>query len=219
MAGSVGSMPTVQRNESIVDIQTRDSSTSPSILGMYAFAAATFLVATHMVHWVGTAQSTLVLFPAVLLFGLAEFHSATGSFQARDIVSVVMNATWGTFWTAFGVLELLIASGRVSRPQGAFPELGFWFIVMAAITWGITVASRRNPGVSTTLVLLAVGSTLEAIAEIAGLVQLRTLGGYFLIASAIVAWYVANGMMLQLAKRNKVRSATQPEHKESGRAA
>lgn len=219
MAGSVVSMPVVRRNESIVDIQLQDPLGSPSIFGMYAFAAATFLVAAHMVHWFGTSQTAVVLFPAVLFFGLAEFCAATWAFQTRDVISAVMNATWGTFWAAFGILELLISSGRVNQPQGAFPELGFWFVVMAAITWAITVASRRNLGVTITLALLATGSTLEASAQIASRAQIRMLGGYFLIASAIAAWYVANGMLLRLARPSKASSATQAERKESGRAA
>ena len=41
----------------------------PSILGLYAFAAATFIVAAHMAHWYGNNQSAMVLFPLVLILG------------------------------------------------------------------------------------------------------------------------------------------------------
>jgi uncharacterized protein len=176
----------------------------PSILGMYAFAAATFIVAAYMAHWYGTAQSAIVLFPLVLFFGLAQFYAGARAMRTGDAVAVAMHGSWGAFWTAFGILELLSASGQVIHPLGAFSsELGFWFIAIAAITWAITAASRENPGITTLLALLAIGSTLEAIAELAGVEWLRMLAGYFLIVSAIVAWGVATTQMMQFASTNK----------------
>src|SRR5215470_15685323 len=100
-----------------------------------------------------------------------------------------MHGTWGAFWTAFGILNLFYATGTATRAAGSFSsEMGFWFIAIAAITWGIAAAPRENKGTTSLLVLLAIGSTLEAIAELAGLAGLRILVGYFLIVSAIVAW-------------------------------
>jgi succinate-acetate transporter protein len=192
----------------------------PSILGMYAFAAATFIVSARMVHWYGNAQSAIVLFPLVLIFGgLAQFYAGTWAFQTRDAVALAMHGTWGSFWTAYGILEILYATGRVARPQGAFPELGYWFIAMAAITWGITVASRENKGMMTVLTLLAIASTLEAVAQLAGINGLRMLGGYFLMASALVAWYVATVLIVRFGRTEKARGAMPLSSSESERAA
>ncbi|MGA7909238.1 MAG: GPR1/FUN34/YaaH family transporter [Candidatus Sulfotelmatobacter sp.] len=180
----------------------------PSILGMYAFAAATFIVAAHMTHWYGNAQSAIVLFPLVLILGgLAQFYASAWAFRTNDAVAMALHGTWGSFWTAYGILEILFATGRVARPQGAFPELGFWFIVVAAVTWGITAASGQNKGVATVLGLLAIGSTLEAIAELMGMDWLRMLAGYFLIASALVAWYVGSMLIMRFARKEKAQSA------------
>jgi uncharacterized protein len=196
------------------------AATLPSILGMYAFAAATFIVAAHMAHWYGNAQSAIVLFPFVLILGgLAQFYAGAWAFRTNDAVALAMHGTWGSFWTAYGILEILYATGRVVRPQGAFSELGFWFIAIAAITWAITVASRENKGVTTVLALLAIGSTLEAIAELAGMDWLRMLAGYFLIASALVAWYVASALMMCFGKKEKTQLASQVAPSESKRVA
>ena len=117
----------------------------PSILGMYAFAAATFIVAAHMAHWYGNAQSAIVLFPLVLIFGgLAQFCAGAWSLRANDAVALAMHCTWGSFWTAYGILESLYFAGRLTRPEGAFAELGFWFIVVAAITGHHCSISRKQ---------------------------------------------------------------------------
>lgn len=191
----------------------------PSILGMYAFAAATFVVAAHMAHWYGNAQSAALLFPLILFFGVAEFYAGAWAFRIGDAIIGALHGTWGTFWIAFGILDLLYATGTASRPTGFFPEMGFWFLAIAAITWGVTFASRQNKGVTSLLVLLAIGSTLEAIAKLAGIEGLEMLAGYFLIASAIVAWGVATWQLMRFGKVEKPRPAMPAPQSESMRAA
>jgi uncharacterized protein len=191
-----------------------------SILGMYAYAAAAFVISARWVHWYGDAQSAAVLFPLVLIFGgLAQFYAGTRSFQTRDAVSVAMHCTWGSFFTAFGILENLYATGRVVRPQGSFPELGFWFIAMAAITWSITLAARERPGSMTVAGLLASASTLEAIAALEGSGVLQIWAGYFLMASALVAWYVATDLMQRFGRIENMEQVVPKAPSESVRAA
>jgi hypothetical protein len=36
---------------------------APSILGLYGFAVATFMVTAHQVGWYGTARSPMLIFP------------------------------------------------------------------------------------------------------------------------------------------------------------
>jgi len=220
MTSQVVPMPNLQEESRPAMRAFRGATALPSILGMYAFAAATFLVAARMANWYGNAHSAIVLFPLVLfLGGLAQFYAGAWAFRMNDAVALAMHGTWGSFWTAYGILELLYASGRVVRPQGAFPELGFWFIVVAAITWAITAASRENKGITSLLALLAIGSTLEAIAELAGIGWLRMLAGYFLIASALVAWYVASALIMRFGRTAQAQSATPAAPSESVHAA
>jgi uncharacterized protein len=209
MTSSVVPMPSPQGEGVALRRSHPTAAALPSILGMYAFAAATFIVAAHMAHWYGNVQSAIVLFPLVLILGgLAQFYAGARAFRTNDAVALAMHGTWGSFWTAYGILEILYATGRVARPQGAFPELGFWFIAVAAITWAITFASRENKGMTTVLAFLSIGSTLEAIAELAGMGWLRMLSGYFLIVSALVAWYVASELMMRVGKTEKAQPAT-----------
>jgi len=141
----------------------------------------------------------LLLVPFATIFGgLAQFLSSMWSYKARDGVATAVHGVWGSFWMAFGILGLLIANGRAAAPAGPlFPELGYWFIVLAAITWVcVGAAAAENKSLTTTLVFLAAGSTISAIALLVGSAGLLILSGYLFIICAIAAWYTASALML-----------------------
>ena len=172
---------------------------APSILGLFGFAAATFVVATNLVGWYGDAVTTQqFLFPfAALLGGLAQVIAALWAYRARDGLATAMHGVWGTYWLAYGVLYLLIAVGVLVQPA-PFVALGFWFAALAAITWSGTVAAlAENLALAGVLATLAAGATCQAIGQIADISGWRTVGAYLFIASAVIAWYTATAMMLE----------------------
>ncbi|HBY98887.1 MAG: acetate uptake transporter [Ardenticatenaceae bacterium] len=172
---------------------------APSILGLFGFAGATFIVATHMAGWYGDATTPLYLFPFAAFFGgLAQFLAGMWAYKARDGLATAMHGMWGAFWMAYGVLFLLFATGTLTQPTGAFPALGFWFIVLAAITWvGMWAAFAENLALVVVLGFLALGATLAAIAELGGNAPLTVLAGWSFIISAVCAWYTASALMLE----------------------
>jgi uncharacterized protein len=172
---------------------------APSILGLYGFAGATFMVAANMAHWFGSSHTMLLLAPFAALFGgLAQFLAGMWAFKARDGLAVAMHGMWGAFWMAYGVLAVILSSGKVAPVPGLqFPELGYWFIVVAAITWaGVGAAFAENKALVTVLVFLAAGSTVSAIGLLAGVEGLMIIAGYLFIISALAAWYTATALML-----------------------
>ena len=181
---------------------------APSILGLFGFAGATFMVAAHMAHWYGSGATPLYLFPFAAIFGgLAQFLAGMWAFKARDGVATAMHGTWGSFWMAYGILYLLIASGRVAPVGGAWSEIGYWYIVLAAITWvSAYAATAENSALATVMFFLAAGATTAAIGELAGVEWLMILTGYLFIISALVAWYTASAIMLEEAFGREVWS-------------
>lgn len=174
---------------------------APSILGLYGFAGATFIVAANMAGWYGTKESGMYLFPFAAMFGgLAQFMAGMWAYRARDAVATAMHGTWGSFWLGYGILNLLFATGQLTEPK-PFHELGFWFIALAAITLAGTLGAlvEANFGVTAVLGTLAAGSTFAAIAFLADSTGWEKLAGWVFIASAILAWYVASAMMLAAA--------------------
>ncbi|HUO30397.1 MAG TPA: GPR1/FUN34/YaaH family transporter [Bryobacteraceae bacterium] len=170
---------------------------APSILGLYGFAGAMFMVAANLAGWYGNGPSSIYLVPFVFMFGgIAQFLAGMWAFKARDGLATAMHGMWGAFWIAFGILTYMF--GRGGLPTGTFPELGYWFIVLCAITavcaWA---ALAENVSLFLVLAFVAIGSLLEAIAKLsttAGAVQIAA--GYAFIISAVLAFYTASALML-----------------------
>jgi succinate-acetate transporter protein len=182
---------------------------APSILGMYGLAGATFMVAAQMAHGFGSSQTTMLLVPFAAIFGgLAQFLAGMWAYKARDGVATAVHGMWGAFWMAFGTLALLVSAGKAPAPTGPLsPEMGYWFIVLAAITWVCTgAAASENKALVTTLAFLAAGSTISAIALLVGIEGMMLLSGYLFIISAIAAWYTGSALMLNEAFGREVWS-------------
>lgn len=188
---------------------------APSILGLYGFAGATFMVAAHMAHWFGSTSTVLLLVPFAAVFGgLAQFLAGMWAYKARDGVATAIHGMWGSFWMAYGVLILLFSTGRAPQPSGVlFPELGYWFIVLAAISWvGTAAAAAENKALVTVLTFMGAGSTIAAIASLVGSEGLMILAGYLFIISAIAAWYAASALMLNEAYGREVWALGKSAH-------
>lgn len=172
---------------------------APSILGLFGFAAATFMVAAHIAGWYGTSSSPVYLFPFAAMFGgVAQFAAGMWAYRARDAVATAVHGMWGSFWLAYGVLFLLVAAGDIAVPAGKFPELAFWFFPLAAITASCAVASiGENLGVTATLISLAVGAGLLAVGYLVGGTGWLHTGAWVLIASSICAFYTGSAMMFK----------------------
>jgi uncharacterized protein len=178
---------------------------APSILGLFGFAAATFVVAANLAGWYGGTTAPSFLFPfAAFTGGLAQFLAGMWAYRARDGLATAMHGIWGAFWLAYGVLFLLITIGVLAQPM-PFVALGYWFVALAAITWsGALAALGQNLGLALVLVALAAGATCQAVGQIADISAWRTAGAYFFIASAVLAWYVATALMLESSFRRVV---------------
>src|SRR3954469_15897864 len=79
---------------------------APSILGLFGFAGATFMVAANVAGWYGDHTTTpLALAPCARVFGgVAQFMAAMWAYRAWDGVATAMHGAWGSFWIGFGIL-------------------------------------------------------------------------------------------------------------------
>ncbi|WP_222853788.1 acetate uptake transporter family protein [Fodinicola acaciae] len=175
---------------------------APSILGLYGFAASTFIVAGNLAGWFGdNATTPLILFPFAFAFGgIAQPLAAMWAYRARDALATGIHGTWGSFWIGYGIYQLMIGP-RVAPAPTASPAaqaaFGFWFAVLAAITWvGVLASLGENLATAAVLLTLAAGSTLLAIGMIVPVAPLVTVGAIVLVASACLAWYTASAMVL-----------------------
>jgi succinate-acetate transporter protein len=171
---------------------------APSVLGWFAFAGATFIVAAWMAGWYGSPTTPDFLFPFAAVFGgLAQFVAGMWAYRARDTLATAMHGTWGAFWMGYGLLWALFATRILVEPIGKFTGLGYWFVALAVITGsGAVAALARSVSLFALLAALTAGSALVAVAYIWNSDQTLKVGAYFLIISAVIAWYEATAKLL-----------------------
>src|SRR5262249_41044174 len=144
---------------------------APSVLGLFGFAGATFIVAANLAGWYGTATSPGYLFPFAMFFGgLAQFTAGMWAYKARDAVATAMHGTWGAFWLGYGVLNLLVATKTLATGTTMDHALGFWFIALCGITASGMLGAlvEGSLGVTAVLGTLAAGSGLAAVGFLQG---------------------------------------------------
>lgn len=177
----------------------------PSILGLFGFAAATFIVSAHLAGWYGSTDTPLYLAPFCAMFGgVAQFAAGLLAYRARDGLATAMHGMWGSFWIAFGILNVLGATGALALDSTTFYDaFGYWFFALAAITLcGTLAALAENVGLVAVLGSLATGAAFLAIGYLTDSTPAAgegwlMVGGWVLIASAILAAYVATAMMME----------------------
>jgi succinate-acetate transporter protein len=140
---------------------------APSILGLFGFAGATFIVAANVAGWYGDHATTpLVPAPFAAVFGgIAQFMAGMWAYRARDAVATAMHGMWGSFWIAYGILNVLLATHVLTAPSPWYHDaaFGFWFFALAVITAsGALAAAAESRGVFAVLATLAIGSALLA---------------------------------------------------------
>jgi len=181
---------------------------APSVLGLYGFASATFMVALHLTGVYGGAKTDATLWPFAAMFGgVAQFLAGMWAFRVRDTIATAMHGMWGAFWIAFGILNILIMWGKL--PENApgsvsDPQFAMWFWTLAAITAaGALAALGESFALFAVLLALAAGSAFMALGLSLGSTGWVKVAGWLFVVSAILAYYVATSIML-LAGAGKV---------------
>lgn len=172
---------------------------APSILGLFGFFTATIMVGTNLAGWWGGPDAGLSLWPFALMFGgVAQLLAAVWSFRARDGLAVGVHGAWGSFWIAWGVMQILVMTGMMTAIPLGTSNIAFamWFVPLAALTGMAAFASlSESLGLFVVLAALAGGSGVFAAGLWAGNVTLDRIAGWLFVISAAAAWYTASAMM------------------------
>jgi len=173
---------------------------APSVMGLFGFAIATFMVAANIAGWYGNAKTPLYLWPFALAFGgVGQFLAGMWAYKARDVLATAVHTMWGSFWIAYGILNLMFATHTLAAPAVPYKsvDFGYWFFALAIVTASCAVASlAESIGIFAVLSTLAAGSGILAGALIFGSHGWFTVAGWVLVFSAGFAWYTATAMML-----------------------
>jgi succinate-acetate transporter protein len=175
---------------------------APSILGLYGLFAATLIIGANMAGWWGSPTSPVLVFPLIMMLGgLAQFTAGVWAYRARDGLATALHGIWGAFWLAFGLYQLLAATGVLPLPtqsRAAAVDFGMWFVPLTAITAAMTVAAAAaSIGLVTVLASLTAGSLFAALGFMGAQSWSITLAGWLFFISACLAWYVASAMLIE----------------------
>jgi uncharacterized protein len=192
---------------------------APSILGLYGYAGATFIVATYLAGWYGDARTSVLIFPfAAMVGGLAQFTAGMWAFKARDGAATAMHGVWGASWLAYGILAILFATG-VAAPADLAPAIGYYFVALAFFSWvAAYAASAENAATAVSWAVAALGASCAAIAGWAGSAAWTYLAAWIFIVSSVVSWYAGSALMLENAFGRVVLPLGEPKsHAERAR--
>src|SRR5581483_11638363 len=110
---------------------------APSALGLAGFSVATMMVALIQAGWLGTWHDLGVVGLFAMTFGgIAQFAAGMWSYRARDVVATLAHGMWGSFWIAFGLLQIFTIVGKLPAPVPGHANyaLGLWFFGLAYMT-------------------------------------------------------------------------------------
>jgi succinate-acetate transporter protein len=131
--------------------------------------------------------------------GLAQFLAGMWAYKARDGIATLAHGTWGSFWLAYGILNILLATHVLTAPTPWYhdPALGFWFFALAVTTAIAMVAAMlESAALTSVLGTLAAGSGILAGAYIYGSHGWAQVAGWVFVVSAGLAWYTVAAMLL-----------------------
>ena len=174
----------------------------PATLGLFGFFASTMVVSTWLLGWWGTATgSPPTMFEVAAMFGgLAQFAAGLWSFRARDYIGSALLTMWGTYWMAWGLLQLLVAAHVLKAVPSSHPQPGFavWFVPLAVFTtWGAIAAIRENLPLFVVLLTVGVGSGCVCGGFWAADVTWIKVGAWLFVVGACAAWYTGAMVLLE----------------------
>lgn len=169
---------------------------APTILGWLCFAVAAALFGSHEAGWWGGPGTLLFLAPFLAFFGLGQLLAGMWSYRARDPIATAVHGVLGVFWIALAISEFAFRQGPLTAVGMVMP-LGVALLVIGVTILGGTIAAlRENVVLALLLALVTVASVVTGLGLMTTSTVTTEIGGYFYVAGAVVAWYLATAIMV-----------------------
>jgi succinate-acetate transporter protein len=168
----------------------------PAPLGLWAFATGTWMAGTVLGG--AFASTTLpAMAPVLLIFaGLAQFIAGLYAFRRANSLAATAFCCFGSFNITAAAMFMLSAAHITPAGWDTPIFMGFLLESFAFIALALSFAAlRRNAVLVLVLLTLAIGYCLTGIPNLAlsvdqgGFGLVGHIGGWFLVASAALAYY------------------------------
>jgi uncharacterized protein len=177
------------------------SPADPGPLGLAAFAGTTFMLSLVNTGLVGAKSAPgggllpMVAALAIAYGGVAQLIAGIWEFRTGNTFGAVAFCSFGAFWISFYFVVHSVAENAGSE---VFSGLGLYLWMWGIFTTYMFFASLRTTGaialvfllLAITFIILGIGnSALAGTKDVTnGTIK---LGGWFGLATAIVAWYAS----------------------------
>ena len=167
---------------------------NPAPLGLFGFAVTTWMLSMFNVKWFGLDTFPLMMSTAFCFGGAAQFIAGILEYPRGNTFGFVAFCSYGCFWFAFA-LFLMVFGGK-----GPLTYLGAWLVVWAVFTFFMWIATLKLPKPNTVLQLvfltLWIAFLLLGLSHLLNMDVLHTTGGYIGMATAVLAFYLAAGQVI-----------------------
>ncbi|KAK7037640.1 hypothetical protein VNI00_010857 [Paramarasmius palmivorus] len=166
---------------------------NPGPLGVFAFAATTFMLSMYNVHTRNIQHPNVVVGMAIFAGGLTQFVAGMWEFPRGNVFGATAFTSYGSFWMSYAAINIP-ASGIMDSfadEQEFHNALGIflitWFIIT---TFFLLAVIRRHIAFTVLLTVLDVALLLLSIAEWTASARVMKAGGIFGIITGLVAFYI-----------------------------
>lgn len=180
---------------------------NPAPLGLIAFATTTLVLSAGNSNFTGVNPGGAVTL-AFAFGGLAQLLAGMWEFKNGNTFGGVAFSSYGTFWISYWAYFTFTGDGALLAAKGGENDIA-WYLVGWAIVTGIYLICtlRLNWGLVAVFALLFITYILLAIGAFnppaPGNLP-NPIGGYFGIATAIVAYYVGLAGLLTEVSGKKI---------------
>ena len=161
---------------------------NPAPLGLCAFALTTFVLSAANAHLLTGGEDAVKIVIGLALFygGLAQMLAGMWEFKVGNTFGATAFTSYGAFWVAFG------ASVQMHWIPAGSNAIGFFLLGWTIFTLIMFLATlRTNLGLILLFGFLLVTFLLLTLNAFGAGDSLKQLGGYFGLATALIAWYNA----------------------------
>jgi len=198
----VGPVVTQLDESEIAAVEERATASiaDPGPLGLWALATGSWIFGVTVAAF---PQSTLTAtIPILLLFaGVAQFIAGLYGFRRTNVLMATAFCSFGALYAVLGLFSAMDASNSLAGVADAPVIQGFLLVSFGFISLALAIAAMRTNAVLVAVfATLCVGFTLIGISHFAGAAEgwgvLSTIGGWFLCASAVFAYYAGMAMVV-----------------------
>lgn len=187
--------------EDLLALQERQEATAaePAPLGLLGFATGTIAVGYVLSGFTPASASAQIATASVLLIfaGLTQFMAGMWAFRKGNTFAATAFGAYGANNMVVAAFFLMTAAGVFAKSFSTNVVLSIELFCFAYISLLLTAAAARlNPVLMAVLAALVPGFALSGLGLIGEPKVIGHIGGYFLILSALLAFYAGSALVL-----------------------